>query len=307
MLISIVIPVRDRAATLPRLFRSLLAQAYRPLEIVLVDNASTDESLSLCRTFRKAHDAPGFRVRVEQEPTPGACRCRNRGLDAAQGEYTYFFDSDDEISADFLTACRPHFGQDLICANARVVFPDGRTRRRAFRPSARPADHILVSTLSTQTVLARTGLLRRIGRWDESLPRWNDWEWALRLLLHGPRISWMKKDFHRIHQHADSISGRSYAEDYGKLGRALDTAEADVRRLAASPAVLDPSLKALAARWLMLSAWVQREGRPDLAAEARARALRLLQGSPLRFPFLLLRRLAACGLHGTWRAYRLFV
>jgi len=307
MLITVVIPVYNRASTLPRLFRSLAALTYRPLETVLVDNASTDGSLALCQAFREAHSRPGFRIGVEREPKPGPCSCRNRGLARAQGEYTYFFDSDDELSPDFFTACRPHFGKDLICAPTRVVFPDGRVRQRPFLPSVRPADHILISTLSTQSVLARTDFLRRCGTWDESLPRWNDWEWGLRLLLHNPRTGWVKKSFHRIYQHADSISGKSYAADHDSLTRTLEAAEADIRRLAASPAVRKPALEALAARWMMCSAQFRRDGSPTLEAEARRRALQLLQGSPLRLPFLLIRQLAACGMRGTWRAYHWLV
>ena len=66
--VTIVIPIYNRASYLPRLFRSLSAVDYEDLEVLLVDNGSSDSSLAQCRTY--AQDAPMY-VRVLQEPRTG--------------------------------------------------------------------------------------------------------------------------------------------------------------------------------------------------------------------------------------------
>lgn len=203
--VTLVIPVRDRAALLPRLFRSLERVDWRPLRLILVDNGSTDASPALCRTF--ARRAP-FPAEVLSEPRPGANAARNRGLQACRTEWVCFFDSDDELSPDFLTALMPlTAGKDLVAFRTRLL-ERGRLRTRDFRPSPLAAAHILSATLNTQGMLLRTDFLRRVGGWNEALSVWQDWELGVRLLLSRPRIAWQQSGpaFHRLHQHAASIT-----------------------------------------------------------------------------------------------------
>lgn len=304
MLITVIIPVFNRADTLPRLFRSLRAQTYRPLEIILVDNGSTDASLQLCRDFQAASGAPGFSVRIEEEPRRGACCCRNLGLRHASGEFVYFFDSDDEMSADFLPACRPWLDRDLVGAPTVMVFPDGHTKVRDFYPTGNPADQILTGMLSTQSFIVRTAFAREAGGWDETLPRWNDWELGVRLLLHRPQAAWLPHPFHRIHQHARSISGKRFTDDLPHLMRAARTVETEVRQLSPTPAARRTSLTALGGKLLTLAAALHREGSTARAAEVKAAAMKLVDGWLRRGMARCIWPLAAHGMRGAWRLYR---
>ena len=99
--VSIIIPYYNRERLLERTLRSVKRQTYRPVEIILVDNASTDHSAAVARRFKEEAE-DGMTVHLLRENTPGAAAARNCGLRAAQGEYVYFFDSDDELSEDFL-------------------------------------------------------------------------------------------------------------------------------------------------------------------------------------------------------------
>lgn len=230
--VTIIIPVRNRAALLPRLFRSLERVEHRPLHLILVDNGSTDESLAQCQSF--ACRAP-FPVEVLREPHPGANLARNRGLAACHTEWVYFFDSDDEISPDFLHSLLPLTeGKDLVLFRTRLL-EEGRLRTRDFRPSPRVAAHILSGTLNTQGILLRTDFLRRVGGWNEGVSVWQDWELGVRLLLARPRIAWQGRGaFHRLHQHAESITQTSLLAQRLATLRAvapLLSAPADVRAL----------------------------------------------------------------------------
>lgn len=309
MLISIVIPVYNRERTLPRLFRSLQSLAYRPLEVILVDNMSGDNSLKLCREFQERNSREHFSVRLVRNGRQGACSCRNKGLAMAKGEYVYFFDSDDEISTDFFEDARQYWGADMICAPTVMYFRDGTKRVRDYVPSASVTDHIITSMLSTQSCLLRTEFMKSAGAWDENLPRWNDWELGIRLLLHGPRLVWMKdKAYHKIYQHSDSISGKTFSEDCDALFKAIETAHEDIRLLSAGTMSLRRNCHALAAKLAMLSSQLYRENDRAHSKEAQLRMNVLLSDHlVLTCLFNSLIRLAKFGVKGTWRIYRLLI
>lgn len=226
MLYTIVIPYRDRAAFLPETLASLPPGAA----IILVDNGSTDDSATLCRDF--AATRPN--VRCISQPSGGAASARNAGLAAVETEWVYFFDSDDVFSAPVAFFQWPDVASydalDVICLPTQMErsTPDGtRLIPRDFRPTASPADQILISMLATQTMLLRTAFLRRIGGWNETLPVWNDWELGLRVLLNAPHLQWVATSapYHRIRLHAASLTGSRFSERATGRLLALSAAE----------------------------------------------------------------------------------
>ncbi len=98
--LSVIVPVFNTAGTLERCIRSILSQQVDGLELILVDDGSTDASPALCDEFSGA-DA---RVRVIHRPNGGLSAARNSGIDAARGTWIAFADSDDELAPDTLSA-----------------------------------------------------------------------------------------------------------------------------------------------------------------------------------------------------------
>ncbi len=96
MKISVIIPVYNTSAYLPRCLKSVQGQTYRDLEIILVDDGSTDGSSELCDEYARS-DA---RIKVVHRENGGAAAAKNTGLDAATGDCIGFVDSDDWIEAD---------------------------------------------------------------------------------------------------------------------------------------------------------------------------------------------------------------
>ena len=92
-MISVIIPVYNKEEYLRQCVDSVLAQSCRDLEILLVDDGSTDESLSICRAYEKEDS----RVRVIEKENGGASSARNLGIEEAKGEYIGFVDADDWI------------------------------------------------------------------------------------------------------------------------------------------------------------------------------------------------------------------
>ena len=91
-LVSVVIPVYNASKYLAKTLDSALSQTYKNLEIILINDCSTDNSLEIMRDYEKAD----FRIRVlDSEKNQGVAAVRNRGIQAATGEYIALLDSDD--------------------------------------------------------------------------------------------------------------------------------------------------------------------------------------------------------------------
>lgn len=115
-LVSIIIPVHNGALTLRRCLRSVLRQTWRDIEVLLVNNASTDDSLALCQTFAAADR----RVTVMDTAVPGVSHARNLGLRQARGKYLQFVDCDDWLAGDAteqLAGAAEADGCDLVVAD----------------------------------------------------------------------------------------------------------------------------------------------------------------------------------------------
>lgn len=102
-LISVIIPVYNREKLIGECLRSVLAQSHRNLQVILIDDGSTDGTLEICKEFAAADS----RICLLQPGHQGVSGARNAGLEAARGEYVFFVDSDDVIHPKLLSAlCR---------------------------------------------------------------------------------------------------------------------------------------------------------------------------------------------------------
>lgn len=97
-LISIVIPVYNVASYLTKCLESVIAQSYKNLEIIVVDDGSTDRSGKICDEFAQKDK----RVRVLHKDNGGLSDARNYGINHAHGKYITFVDSDDYVSVDYV-------------------------------------------------------------------------------------------------------------------------------------------------------------------------------------------------------------
>ncbi len=91
--VSVIIPVYNVEKYLRECLDSVVNQTLKDLEIILVDDGSTDSSLSICQEYEQIDS----RIKVLKQKNQGAGVARNRGLDSASGDYLYFLDSDDFI------------------------------------------------------------------------------------------------------------------------------------------------------------------------------------------------------------------
>lgn len=125
VLVSVIVPVYKVKEYLDSCMKSIFAQSYEPMEVILVDDGSPDECPALCDAYAKEY---GF-VHVIHQENQGLGMARNTGLLAARGKYVCFVDSDDELGgADCIArmaACAEKRHADITQGSFCRIFPDG--------------------------------------------------------------------------------------------------------------------------------------------------------------------------------------
>lgn len=151
-LISVIVPVYNVEQYLPRCIDSLLAQTYRNLEVILVNDGSKDNSGSICDEYA----GKDTRIRVIHKENAGLSSARNAGIDVASGEYLTFVDSDDWIEPDayeHMLGLAREYDVKLVCAGRYDVDEETGTRQQGLCPPR-------------QEVVSAVEIVRRIFVWE---------------------------------------------------------------------------------------------------------------------------------------------
>ena len=97
-LISVIVPVYNVENYLKRCLDSIINQTYQNIEIILIDDGSTDNSGNLCEDYKKIDN----RIKVVHKTNGGLSDARNTGIKKAKGKYITFVDSDDYVEYDYV-------------------------------------------------------------------------------------------------------------------------------------------------------------------------------------------------------------
>ncbi len=178
--ISIVIPAFNRAHCLPRALESIRRQNMDGLEIVLGDDASTDDTVTVA-----LREWPGLKV-ARLERNCGAAAARNAALELTTGEWIAFLDSDDEWLPGKLSRQIAALKADpsiAYCATSHMYVRRDGGRREVRVLESQPGERHLQGALpfhGASTPLVRRSLWQSLGGQDERLRVLEDWDWALR-------------------------------------------------------------------------------------------------------------------------------
>jgi UDP-glucose:(glucosyl)LPS beta-1,3-glucosyltransferase len=96
-LVSVIIPVYNREMLVTEAINSVFKQSYRPIECILIDDGSSDNSVSVINELKKVLESKDFSMQVLIQENAGAPAARNTGLKRACGEFVQFLDSDDVL------------------------------------------------------------------------------------------------------------------------------------------------------------------------------------------------------------------
>ncbi len=193
-LVSIIIPCHNAAPWLRATLESALAQTWQDIEVIVVDDGSTDDSAAIARSF-----APRG-VHVQTQPNRGASAARNHGLKLARGEFVQFLDADDLLTPDKIAVQVERLqrdGMDCVatCRWARFVDDPGHPvifESEVFQ-DLDPRDYLIMHTARQGTMHPAAWLLprpvaERVGPWDETLSLNDDGEYFARVALAARRL-----------------------------------------------------------------------------------------------------------------------
>jgi glycosyltransferase involved in cell wall biosynthesis len=186
-LVSVVIATYNMGQYLPRAVQSVLTQSYPNVEVLIVDDGSTDDTPAVVRQW----DAD-VRVRAQRQANAGQARARNQGVAAARGRFVAFLDADDEWFPDKLERQMPLFTDRPPLG---VVYSDFERMDGEGRPLPRgdpvPMHRgwisgalLIENFVSFQTAVVRRECLERCGAFDENVRMGDDYELFLRLSAH---------------------------------------------------------------------------------------------------------------------------
>jgi len=230
-LISCIVPVFNGERYLREALESIFQQTYQPLEVIVVDDGSTDGTASILTSY-------GERIRPLWQPNAGPAAARNLGLAAAQGEFIAFLDADDLWHPEKLTRQMERF-QVLasldLCATHLKCFWTSESQGKRAQLQGHRLTHILPGYI-LQTVLVKRALFARIGQFDTTFRLGSDTEWFTRAAEQKAVMELLPDVlmFRRLHDtnitQKDSIEGGMNPDARGALLKIVK-ASLDRRRL----------------------------------------------------------------------------
>ncbi len=161
--VSIIVPVYNASATLRSLVDSVISQCYKHWELILVDDGSKDDSLSICQAFA----AQDKRLRVIHQENAGVSAARNAGLNVAQGEWVTFVDSDDVVLDCFLQSLVDAVSVDnqIDMAYCGYAIVESSVSLKTYRSAT------YIGAAQIHDVLSQTNLLYRCSPWAKLFRR----------------------------------------------------------------------------------------------------------------------------------------
>lgn len=234
-IVSVIVPNYNHAQFLTERLDSILEQSYNNIEILVLDDASTDGSREIIETFQSRHPAK-IRTYFNNENSGSVFHQWRQGLNQVHGELVWICESDDSCQRDFLEVLVPHFADpSIMLAFGRTQLIDAQGMERQWLDSYResagpgiwsdvriaPAFEWFRGPFAIRNVIPNVGgcIFRRQplpdAVWDEAMKYRVLGDWFLySQLCGGGRIAYNPKAVSFFRQHSGNTSGRGFTRDF---------------------------------------------------------------------------------------------
>ena len=266
-LVSVIVPCFNRAALVTQTLDSVWEQTYRPIELLIVDDGSSDNSCDTVEAWirdRAVESCDQFETKLLRQQNVGVSAARNKGLRASHGEYIQFVDSDDLLHPQKLTnqvaaLARSDAGFCVCNYQAFVEAPDEVGERVDFCNRSHTLEDFPVTyPMDTPAPLYRRGAIADAGPWNEALRASEDFEFNFRVVCGGAVGHWIDEVLLYVRRHSgtERIQARSLASRQQDLLAALTAMTSAAR----SQGRLSRALRhSLGMRALMYCGYMRRE------------------------------------------------
>lgn len=201
-LLSVVMPTYNRVLYLQEALASVAEQLYRPLEVIVIDDGSTDATAEIATAFFRHTGLPGH---YRFQPNQGPAAARNLGLSLASGAWIAFLDSDDlwlpaktTRQLQLMAACP----EAEVIWGGTIPFTGDTPASAAWSAPDHPAQLIIL----LQSMLFRRAAIERLGLFDRDLRMGEDIEWIMRAAAQPLKVIFHRDPVVCYRRHADSLT-----------------------------------------------------------------------------------------------------
>lgn len=241
-LVSVIIPVYNAELTIINTLDSVLNQTWENIEIICVNDGSTDKSLDILDAFQKKHQEKIFIFDVKNS---GACKARNLGISKAKGDYIQFLDADDLISSNKIEAQVEKLletNRNCLASCQWMLFENQPPEKIASRKLSVYKDYesgwkFLLDLWNNQEMMIVNAwlipkkIIEEVGGWDESLSKNQDGEYITRILLKSSGVKFVPDITAYYRSQADkNISQQKTFNSIESVLQSYKTIEHEVRK-----------------------------------------------------------------------------
>ena len=211
-LVSVIIPSYNSAHFLNRSVDSVLAQTHKNIEIIIIDDGSTDDTAEVIKRFAD-------KVRYHYQENRGLAGARNAGIELARGQYIQFLDADDWIAAEKLERQVTQFEKSpeiSVVYSDYVMVDDSGSRMeentrwlkgKDYGADSNVFERLLCECfLVVHSTLVRAEVFQQEGKFDEDRNLSEDWDLWLRLACRGHKFHYVPGEFAYYYKHGEAMT-----------------------------------------------------------------------------------------------------
>ncbi len=209
-LVSIIIPTHNRSSMLLETLQSVLSQDYPKIEIIVVDDHSTDDTEKVVEEFIKTKKSNN--ITFIKNRGKGGCWARNTGIENARGDFFQFFDDDDIMESNFISYRLNILKErqlDFVTCDYNCFKDETSHIMGAKVISNIPhtaVSHLINSSLPTPCFLLTRKAINTIGFWNIKVKRQQDMAYYHRLFLYNLKGEWLDKRLFKYRVHEKSVT-----------------------------------------------------------------------------------------------------